>query len=566
MNTNVLFRFPARLLYDFFDKRKNCDLFLRELFKWYLFLGTLFVGTTNMFGKQQADQTFIEINNAADTINIFRRLSFYVEKGNQEFDRKRLEHAEFTIPDRLYYYLPMKVETLWMRCTIRNNTQNDLLYYFILRHAYLYKGTVFLLTKDKVTELHTHSYQNIKKNHRFSNFPTWKIPIPKHGEIQVYIKVHETGGRTRISSLLKSEKQFFSYLIKSFSIHAVFIFFILLIVFLSVYIVRYTGKRYVLFYTFYVLFLAMDYLAVHGIGQSYIWTDSYFLLRNVRSMSNASSALFLCLFFAFFYNQFSYPRWIKKTFIVAAIVFGIFLSLYGIKLFFGGLRSLFLYVWKSISLLSILLIVIHTYLAFRKKIPFYLPLVFIIHTVITFVNANYIFPYSNHIVIDWILVNIYYLSLSLEIIVWVYFIFKTLKSEKLLLQKLKTEVGVLQEKLDTLKSQYNKNEKSQINELIHLKSKAVLNSIEILYIKSDGHYVEYYTEHKKNPEIDRNSLTEVLKQLPSSSFIRVHKSYIVNIYRIKIINSTKLMLDNGVWLNLSRTYKQQLKDILNHGG
>lgn len=100
------------------------------------------------------------------------------------------------------------------------------------------------------------------------------------------------------------------------------------------------------------------------------------------------------------------------------------------------------------------------------------------------------------------------------------------------------------------------------NPTILLKSKAILNSVDILYIKSDGHYVEYFTDNKTNPEIDRNSLNEVLKILPSSSFIRIHKSFIVNIYRIKIINSTKVMLDNGVWINLSRTYKQQLKDIL----
>ena len=45
-------------------------------------------------------------------------------------------------------------------------------------------------------------------------------------------------------------------------------------------------------------------------------------------------------------------------------------------------------------------------------------------------------------------------------------------------------------------------------------------------------------------------------------FVRVHRSYIVNIYKIKIINSTKLMLDEGTWINLSRTYKKQLKELL----
>ena len=127
---------------------------------------------------------------------------------------------------------------------------------------------------------------------------------------------------------------------------------------------------------------------------------------------------------------------------------------------------------------------------------------------------------------------------------------------------IKNEFVLIQEELNIFKEEQSKNEKTVDNEIIHLKSKAILNSTDILYVKSDGHYVEYYINNKANPEIDRNSLSEVLKALPSSYFIRIHKSFIVNIYHIKIINSTKVMLDNGVWINLSRTYKQQLKDIL----
>lgn len=126
----------------------------------------------------------------------------------------------------------------------------------------------------------------------------------------------------------------------------------------------------------------------------------------------------------------------------------------------------------------------------------------------------------------------------------------------------KTEFQILQHELDILKKQKKENNNLKENIIINLKSKAILESSQILYIKSDGHYVEYFTDNKNIPEIDRNSLSEVIKILPSNSFVRIHKSFIVNIYRIKIINSTKVMLDNGVWINLSRTYKQQLKDIL----
>lgn len=126
-------------------------------------------------------------------------------------------------------------------------------------------------------------------------------------------------------------------------------------------------------------------------------------------------------------------------------------------------------------------------------------------------------------------------------------------------RKNKKEVTILREKLK-LK---NASSDEQVSELIHLKSKSVIDPNKLQYVKSEGHYLEFYIEDKDKPEVDRNSLTKILDILPPHLFVRIHKSFIVNISYIKIINSTKLMLQDGTWINLSRTYKQQLKDILN---
>jgi|TARA_R110000823_G_scaffold315126_1_gene445833 tetratricopeptide (TPR) repeat protein len=127
---------------------------------------------------------------------------------------------------------------------------------------------------------------------------------------------------------------------------------------------------------------------------------------------------------------------------------------------------------------------------------------------------------------------------------------------------IKNEFKDIQLKLDATRDSKPK-DKLEDKKVIHLKSKATINSAKILYVKSDGHYVEYYLDARKNPEVDRNTMIEVEKTLPAQSFVRIHKSYIVNINRIKIINSNKIMLDTGEWINLSRVYKQALKDILN---
>lgn len=108
----------------------------------------------------------------------------------------------------------------------------------------------------------------------------------------------------------------------------------------------------------------------------------------------------------------------------------------------------------------------------------------------------------------------------------------------------------------TIENQYSK------NGLLLLKNKTVIKFNSILYIKSDAHYVEIFIEDKQRPIIERSSLSSFLKKLPETHFLRIHKSYIVNLNKVKTINATQLMLYNGVWLTISRTYKPLLQSIL----
>ncbi|MGJ8667187.1 MAG: LytTR family transcriptional regulator DNA-binding domain-containing protein [Patiriisocius sp.] len=111
---------------------------------------------------------------------------------------------------------------------------------------------------------------------------------------------------------------------------------------------------------------------------------------------------------------------------------------------------------------------------------------------------------------------------------------------------------------------YHKKTTQKSATMLALKSKAVVKTEELLYVKSDSHYLEFYTKDNNKPEIDRNALKDVLEQLKELGFAQIHKSYIVNLDYIRIINSTKIMLTDGTWLPLSRTYKPRLKEILLH--
>lgn len=128
----------------------------------------------------------------------------------------------------------------------------------------------------------------------------------------------------------------------------------------------------------------------------------------------------------------------------------------------------------------------------------------------------------------------------------------------------KLEAVQLRDELEEFKEQKNTNEDASKPQKLVLNNKRIINLEELLYIKSSGHYIELYLNDETQPELDRNSLSGILEELPEAHFMRIHKSYIVNMEYIKIINSKELMLTNGMWLNLSRTYKDKLKSKLHH--
>ncbi|GEQ86215.1 hypothetical protein ULMS_17230 [Patiriisocius marinistellae] len=127
-------------------------------------------------------------------------------------------------------------------------------------------------------------------------------------------------------------------------------------------------------------------------------------------------------------------------------------------------------------------------------------------------------------------------------------------------QESNKELGLLREKM----AYYHKKVTQKPATMLSLKSKAVLKTEELLYIKSDSHYLEFYSKDIAKPEIDRNTLKDVLEQLKDLDFAQIHRSYIVNLQYVRIINSTKIMLTDGTWLPLSRTYKPKLKEVLLH--
>ena len=90
---------------------------------------------------------------------------------------------------------------------------------------------------------------------------------------------------------------------------------------------------------------------------------------------------------------------------------------------------------------------------------------------------------------------------------------------------------------------------------ISLNNKSKVYIKELDYIKSDGNYLEFYSGDKK--VVDRNKLKIILEDLPPN-FIQTHRSFIVNKNAIQSLTAASLILQNGVEIPISRTYKQNL--------
>ena len=82
---------------------------------------------------------------------------------------------------------------------------------------------------------------------------------------------------------------------------------------------------------------------------------------------------------------------------------------------------------------------------------------------------------------------------------------------------------------------------------------------EIIYIEKNGHYTFLHTLDKIF--VERISLNEMVNRLPGN-FIRAHKSYIVNVHKIKNLMLNQLTLCNNEIIKVGRNFLPDIKTKL----
>ncbi len=101
-------------------------------------------------------------------------------------------------------------------------------------------------------------------------------------------------------------------------------------------------------------------------------------------------------------------------------------------------------------------------------------------------------------------------------------------------------------------------------ESIFVKSDYKLIQIElkkILYIEGLKDYVKIYTEEQAKPILSLMSMKAMEELLPAEHFIRVHRSYIVQKNKIRVIDRGRIVFDK-TYIPISDSYKQTFQTYL----
>ena len=90
--------------------------------------------------------------------------------------------------------------------------------------------------------------------------------------------------------------------------------------------------------------------------------------------------------------------------------------------------------------------------------------------------------------------------------------------------------------------------------LLQLKNNWIVDLEHLMYIRVDGHYLSFYIDDLTEPIIVRDSLKNIMDHLPFEFFMRVHRSYIINIAFIKKLSHQSVILKNDCKIPLSRNH------------
>jgi len=88
-----------------------------------------------------------------------------------------------------------------------------------------------------------------------------------------------------------------------------------------------------------------------------------------------------------------------------------------------------------------------------------------------------------------------------------------------------------------------------------------INFNDILYIEGLKDYIKVFTAGDEKPVLSLNSIKSLEQKLPENKFMRVHRSFIVNLDRIDTIERSRIIFGK-VYIPVSDQYKDKFQEYL----
>jgi DNA-binding LytR/AlgR family response regulator len=88
-----------------------------------------------------------------------------------------------------------------------------------------------------------------------------------------------------------------------------------------------------------------------------------------------------------------------------------------------------------------------------------------------------------------------------------------------------------------------------------------INLNDIKYIESMREYVRIFVENQ-SPVMSLLSMKKMIEHLPKKNFMRVHRSYIVNLNKINTIERNRIVFDQNIYIPVSEQYKDDFQKFL----
>lgn len=86
---------------------------------------------------------------------------------------------------------------------------------------------------------------------------------------------------------------------------------------------------------------------------------------------------------------------------------------------------------------------------------------------------------------------------------------------------------------------------------------------DIRYIEGMSEYLKIYLDSQSKPVITLLSMKKMEDFLPSN-FMRIHRSYIVNLDKVQEVNKNRIIMDADTYLPIGDNYKEQFNDYLSN--